>query len=775
MSQIGAAIPRKDGWEKVTGTAKYNSDFLPAGTLHARLLTSTQTHARIISIDATGAWAIPGVRAVVTGDTFPVPTGPLIEDRPPLAWQKVRYYGEPIAVVVAANEAQAKAAVDRITVAYELLPPVLSVTSAMQPGAPLVHEKLADYTLTALDIHPEPNSNIADRIKIRKGDMQKGWDLAEVVVEASYSLPQADHIAMETRNVGLEILPGGQVNVFSSTQAPFEVRKAISQYFGVAPGDVVVHTPLVGGGYGGKAPVQLELIAYLASKAVGGRMVRLANTREEDIVSSPCKLGLEARVKLGATSNGELTAASFTFLVDTGGYANTGPRMAKSMAVSCTGPYQVPNVWCDALCVYTNHPYATSFRGFGHLSCTFCMERAMDKLAYALQMDPAELRRKNAILPGMNAPTQMKLTESNLGDVSACLAKARELIRWDEGIRIEIGRGKVRAKGIACFWKTSDSPTDAHSGATITFLSDGTINLNVGAVEIGPGTKTALAQILADRLRITTDQVFVELPVNTRTSPYHWKTVASMTTYMVGSAVVEAADDAIRQIKSLGAAALRCSPEQLEVAHNQVFLKADPGRFIDVDKLVYGYKYTDGNAMGGQVIGRGSFIMRHLTPLNHETGEGKPGPYWTPGVQAVEVEYDTADHTYRLVTAVTVIDAGRVINPKIARGVITGGMNMGFGIGSREEFLYGPDGTVLTTSLRTYKPMRFGENPAYRVHFIETPQADSPGGMRGMGEHGIIGIPAALANALSAAAQAEINQIPVTPELIWRLKEGPVR
>ncbi len=771
---IGRSVQRTEAWDKVTGDAKYTDDSIVSGILHGKLVTSPYAHAIIKSIDTSEAVHAPGVHAVIIGSSFPILCGVVIEDHPPLAIDKVRYFGEPVAMVVATSERQAMAAVHLVRVEYEPLPVVNSPGDAIKGDAIVIHENLGRYKLAVEDVSPEPHTNIAERIKIRKGDMAKGWAESDVVIEAEFTMPKSDHIAMETRNARAEIHADGQVVISTSTQSPFSVRDMISQYFGVDLGKVTIKTSLVGGGFGGKSPVQLELLAYMASKTVGGKPVKIANAREEDMVTSPCRLGLEAKIKLGASKDGFLKAAEMVYLVDTGAYADIGPRLAKSIAISCTGPYHVENVWCDSLCVYTNHPYSTSFRGFGHASLTFCIERTLDKLAFTLGMDPLELRIKNALTPGKTTPTQVKTTLSNLGNLTACLEKLKDLIKWDEGMRVDLGKNKIRAKGISCFWKTSDSPTDAVSGVFLSFNTDGSINLNSGVVEIGPGMKTTLAQILAEKMKMDMSRIHIKLEVDTQVSPEHWKTVASMTTYMAGKAVLKAADDLIHQLKSLAAIAMRCSPEDLVVANEKVYLQQDPDFFISFKDLVHGYKYPNGNAIKGPLLGRGDFIMSHITNLDRESGKGKPGPGWTVGAQAVEVEYDTKEFTYRILKAATVLDAGKVINPKTARGLITGGMCMGLGLGSREAFSYDTEGRVLTTSLRTYKVMHLGEEPEYLVEFIETPQIDAPYGARGIAEHGIIGIPAALANALSSAAQVDLNQTPITPEYIWKTKTGGV-
>jgi len=771
---VGQDVIRKEAWDKVTGRAKYNSDVSFPGLLHAAIVTSTCAHGRIKRLDYSQAVTMPGVRKVLTGGYYSFLTGSVLEDKPPLAVGKVRYYGEPVALVIADSEAEACAAATRVVVEYEDLVPVDSPSTAMQPEAPLVHEDLASYKHVIPEVYPVANTNINNHQKIRKGDMDKGWNESEVIVAASYSLPAADHIAMETRNAWAEVLPDGEVVIHSSSQAPFAIRKLISDHFGYDLGKVVVHVPMVGGAYGGKAGVDLEYLAVMASLSVGGQPVKVSNTREQDITGSPGKLSLDAKVKLGASKDGILKAGQYTFILGTGAYADTGPRMGSSMTTNCTGPYHLENVWCDTYCVYTNHTYNTSFRSFGHSSFSFAVERTMDKLAAALKMDPMELRRKNAIQAGHTSPGQVKLTPNLLGDVKGCLNKVENLINWSEGDRIDLGNNLIKAKGLACFWKTSNSPTDAISAATITFNSDASCNLNVGAVEIGPSSKSTLAQIAADILKLDYNKVHVEFEVNTRTSPHHWKTVASMTTFMVGRAVQEAANDAIRQIESIAAIALQCSPEDLALDKGRVYFKDDPSVYIDLANVVHGYKYPNGHTIGSQVIGRGTSIVPRLTPLDQNTGQGKPGPYWTPGAQAVEVELNLNDYSYKILRAATVIDAGKVINPKAAKGLVMGAMGMGLGLGTREYFIYDNNQQLQNSSLRTYKVMRIGEQPEYLVDWVETPHATSALGSRGLAEHGIIAIHAALVNALSKAAQVEIDLVPVLPETIWQKKGAKI-
>jgi CO/xanthine dehydrogenase Mo-binding subunit len=768
LDVIGKSVLRKESFDKVTGRARYTHDFHSTSMLSVQKVISPYGHARIVEIDLTEADKVPGVRAILAGEHFPL-TGEGIRDRPPIAVDKVRYHGEVVALVVADTPVQAKKAADLINIKYELLPVVNSPTEAFQSGAPLVHPDLGSYKKEESE-YPVPGTNIATHVKIRKGNMETGWDESEFSVEANFSFAPSDHVAMETRCATAEISADGTIHITTSSQAPFMVKQLIAAYFKEDMGKIIVDTPLVGGGYGGKASVQLEILAYLASKAVGGKPVKVLNTREEDILTSPCHIGLDATIKFGANRDGKIKAAEIQYLWDSGAYSDKATDLTRAGAVDCTGPYHIENLWCDSYCLYTNHPYPGPFRGFSHSELSFAIERTMDLLAEKLEMDPLELRRRNAILPGNTTPTRVLLNKSNVGNLPKCIDRLKELIQWEEGQVVEINNRTIRAKGISCSWKTSTIDTNAPSGVILTFNRDGTINLISGVIEIGTGTKTVLAQILAERLKMDVKDIYVRMNVDTQTTPEHWKTVASRGTFMNGKAVLLAAEDVIRQLKEIASCVLRAPKEDLEVAKSRVFLKDDPTIGLPFKDIGYGYQYPNGNSIGGQIIGKGNYILRRMTHLNPETGEGQPGPEWTVGAYGVEIEFDRKNYTYRLLKAAAVIDIGRVLNEKAAIGQVMGAMSIGLAFAGRETFYFDKLGRVLNPQLRTYRPLRYGENPEYLVDFVMTPQLDAPYGARGVGEHGLLGMPGALGNALSTAAGVSLHHLPLIPELIWRTK-----
>lgn len=765
-------VIRKEAWDKVTGAAKYNCDSNLTHTLHGKILTSEYSHAIIKNINITKAKKSKGVQSIITGDYSSVLTGSIINDRPILAKDKVRYYGEPVCIVVANSEEEAAAALKLIEIEYEPLPVINSIDEALEKKSILVHEQNGRYYCPDIGVYPVIDTNIADLVKIRKGSMEAGWDKSHVIIEADFYLPATDHIAMETRNSDTQILPSGDIVVNTSTQGPFTVKEGISKSFNETEGNVVVKTPLVGGAFGGKAGAYVELLTYIASLSVEGKKVRIASTREEDISTWPTNICTKTHMKLGASRDGVIQALEIINYVDIGAYAGTGPRISKSMAINFTGPYNIENVYCDSYSIYTNHIFVTSFRGFGHLELTFCIERMIEKLAKELNMDSFAIRTINAIKEGNYSPTGTRITLSNSGSITECLEVLKKRINWREGHIRHTDKGTIITKGIASFWKSSNSPTNASSGALLLFNSDGSINLNVGAVEIGPGMKTQLAQILAEKLKMDMNQIHVTMEVDTRMIPKHWKTVASMTIFMVGNAVLNAAEDVIRQLKALGGIIFKCPPDNIQVANQRIYMNDDPCNYKDFKDVVHGYKYQGGESIFGQIIGRGTYIMQKLTDLDPETGMGRSSPSWTVGAQAVEIEYNPKNYSYRILSASTVIDSGKVINTKFSKGVVMGGMSMGIGVATREELKYDKKAVLENSSLRTYKLLRIGQQPVYTVDFVENPQIDAPYGSRGIGEHGILAIPAAIANALSLASNVELDKLPIAPEEIWKIKSG---
>lgn len=771
FNTIGKNIERKDGQEKVSGKIRYTDDLPLPGMLFTAFVTSLHAHAEIISIETGEAQKAPGVLGVFTGDNFPYLIGLYLGDKPPLARGKVRYFGEPVAVVVAQTEFYARRAAKLISVNYNPLPIISSPREAIKKDAPILHEELDSYKHIDAII-PEPGTNISNRTRIRKGNIEAGFKAADTIIEERFSFPPGDHVFMEDRIAIVEIRSDGQVMIKSSTQSPFGVQNLMSSFFNIPSGKITVTAPPLGGGFGGKAGIQLEPLAYLLSKEMHGRPVRIALTREEDLVSAPGSAGLQAQVRLGAKKDGTLTAADILLLFDAGGYADYAVNVSRAAAFASSGPYRIDNLRTDSLSVYTNHPFATAYRGFGHIELSYAIERAMDIMSEKLGMDPVELRIKNSIKAGDTTPTQNVL-DNNTGDLQGCLRKVSERLNWTEGNYIRVSKTVVRTKGIACFWKAPAIPTNTEAGAIITFNNDGSINLSTGAVEIGQGIWTGLAQMVAEKFGVDPAMVHVVREVITDRSPHDWSTAASRTLFMAGRAALMAASDAISKIKKIASSVLLCPEEDLEVSGGKVFIRDEKDNNIPLGNIVNGYTYIDGKSIGGPIIGTGHYISRHLTNVDPETGAGRPALEWTIGAEGVEVEVDLRDGTFKILKAACAMDVGRVINPDLARGQIVGSMAMGIGYSTTEAFEFDKNEKVLNGSLRDFKILRYGDHPEYFVDFLTTPQQDGPYGARGLGEQGIIGMPGALSAAFSKAVGKQLNRMPLTPEYLWT--EGGIK
>jgi len=767
-SHLGTSPIRTDAPAKVRGTLRFTDDSIRPGTLHAAVLFSPLAHAEIQKIETAAATSAPGVRGVFTGADWPdTLIGLYMGDKPPLARGKVRHHGEPVVVVVADDEAAAQNALRLVKAEYAPLPALGSPREALAPGAPILHPDMAQYAKIP-DVLPEPGTNVANRTKIRKGDVEKAFAAADVVAECECSFPPGDHVAMEPRVAIAEFGADGRLEIDSSTQSPFEVRNLLARALGMPERRIVVRAGPIGGGFGGKAGIMLEPLAALLAMRFPGRPVRLANTREADLLSSPGRPGLQARVRLAARADGTLLGADIEFLFDSGGYADYAVNVSRAAAISCTGPYNVPAVKTDSLCVYTNHPFATAFRGFGHIELSYATERAMDLLAERLRMDPAALRLKNAIRQGDLTPTGAPMDE-NTGDLPACLAKVKERLAWDsQPHRVVRPDGKIRAKGISCFWKAPAIPTFTDAGAVLYFADDGSATLATGVIEIGQGAHEGLRMLVAEALKTDLDHVHVTRHVDTDRSPHDWATAASRSLFMAGRAALDAVADAVAQIKNVAAAPLRCPAEDLEVAGGRVFIRDEPSHFLPLEKVVLGYVHPNGNAIGGPVIGRGWYITPDLTSLDPATGAGKPWLEWTLGAEGVEVEIDPADGAIRVLKAACAMDVGKVVHPALSRGQVVGAMAMGIGYSLSEGFVFDARQAVQNGSLRDYKIMRYGEDPEYFVDFVETPQSDGPYGLRGLGEQGIVGMPGCLSQAVSLAIGRQMTALPMTPEAIWK-------
>ena len=769
---IGKEIERHDSFEKVTGQAEFVGDIKLNGMLYAKLKTSPHAHAKIIRIDTSKAEALPGVRAVITARDGNAWVGIYMVDRSALADEKVRYFSEAVAAVAADTQEIANHAAELIEVEYEVLEPVLDVKKAIAPGAPRVHENSEHYDYIKGVFFPEPERNVANRTKIRRGDVTEAFARADVVIENTYEQPQVLHSPIETHGTIVQWGHGDQIKIHSSSQSPFAIRDLFAIAFGLSKNQVEVSVPYVGGGFGGKSGIHLEPLVGMLSKKAGGRPVKLIPTREEECGTLPCRQGLFARIRTGALKDGTIIAEEAEYLWDGGAYADYGVNISRAGATTGCGPYHIENVSVDSVTVYTNHVFGTAYRGFGHPEVFFAVERQRDLLAQALDMDPIELRLKNLLVSGDETITGELITE-NTGRVGDCLRKVAEELNVSAPYSAEEkasfeASGKYRGKAAVVLQKSPAMPTWSASSAVVHMNEDGSVRITVGGVDFGQGTYTVLQQIAAERLHLPLEKVHITPTLNTSVSPYDWQTVASRMTVLCGAALCDACDDLVDQLITMGSIVLRAAKHEVALGDGDVYVKQNPHQRVAYAQMCLGYTYENGNAIGGPMIGRGKSIAQGLTNLCAETGQGKAALDWTYGAHAVEVEVDIHTGDVRILDIATCMDVGRIMNAALLKGQVVGGVLQGIGTAFSEVVCYDAEGRLLTRNFVDYKIPTIKDMPNQSsVLCIETPQLDGPYGARGIGEHPLIGITAVIANAVANAVGIQFFDLPISSDKVY--------
>ena len=771
LKLVGKEARRVEGVGKVTGDAVYVSDMELPGMLHAQIKKSPHARARILRIDTTKAEALSGVRAVITGKELNYKLGLYVVDKDILAKDEVRHYGEAVAGVAADTIEIARAAADLIEVDYEVLPAVLNHMDALKPDAPLVHPDLGNYDYVPV-FSPQAGTNIPNLSKLRKGDADKGFSESAWIVEREYTNPSVQHVPMETHVAIVEWKTGDEVTIWSSAQSPFTVRNLFCYTFKLPLNKVRVIVPNVGGGFGGKAGIHLEPLLACLSRKAGGRPVKMRATREEEFSLLPCRSALTYRIKTGVSAEGKILAQKLTLYWDAGAYADYAVNVTRASSYSAAGPYEVPNVELDAYTIYTNKPYGTAYRGFGHVEFFWGLERHMELIARTIGMDPLEFRLKNLLKPGSLTITGETITDHS-GDPAKCLEAAAEAIGYgrltpEEKAR-ELRTGRRIGKGIATLHKAPAMPSFTATAAVVKMNTDGSVIVNIALTEIGQGSATAIAQIAAETLRFPLDRVKVTIEKDTDKEPYDWQTVASKGLILSGNATIMACQDLLGQAYEVAAQVLRSQAVDLDHDERGVFVKHRRERVIGFGELSVGYAFPDGNAIGGPLIGVGRYVAQGLTNLDKETGQGLPALDWTFGAHGVIAEVDGETGEYRIIKIASVFDVGKVINPDIVRGQAIGGMIQGLGTAICEGYIYDEAGHLLNPSFTDNKIPTAKDLPEEIESIaVETAQLDGPFGARGVGEHPMISVAPALGNAILDATGAELLHMPIRFEDVWR-------
>lgn len=770
---VGGSAERIDALDKVTGAAQYVHDMVLPRMLFGRMKVSPHAHARIVSIDTSKAEAYPGVRAVLVGSELDTRLGLYMIDKFILARDVVRYQGEAVAAVAAETEDAAKRACELIEVEYEPLPAIFDPEESIADGALLVHPELHTYRYMKGVFFPRAHSNVAHHQKIRKGDVDQGFAGADRVFEYEFENPPVAHAPLETHVTIAQYLPGSRAQIWTSAQSPFTVRNLFAVAFGLPHNSIRVQIPYVGGGFGGKAGIHLEPLAWCLSRKANGRPVKITATREEDINTLPSRQGLKTRIKTGVTNDGKITALKVQYLWDAGAYADYGVNIGRAAATSGAGPYEVPNCWIDSLVVYTNKVFGTAYRGFGHLEVLWGVERNIDLIARELGIDPYEMRQKNVLRTGALTITGEKIT-ANHGRPDLCLEKVAQEINYSDHAKTAPDpktlplRGKVRGKGVALLQKAPAMPVFTSCSAVIKFNEDASVNVLISGVDYGQGTYSMLRQVVAQELSIPLDKVQIVFDCDTATQPYDWQTVASRFTVMGGNACIEAAHDCIAQIKEVAGQVLRAPEHELVCEDERVYVRHTPDQSLSYREIALGYTYPNGNSIGGPIVGRGKYIAQGLTHLHPETGQGKAALDWTYGAHGIEIEVDLETGDIEVIHIASAFDVGKVMHEGMCRTQVQGGVIQGLGSALLEGFVFNSKGRMLNPSFVDYKLLTARDLPRkMSAFFIETPQLDGPYGARGVGEHPMISIPSAIGNALRDALGIDFHELPLTSERVY--------
>ncbi len=750
---IGKSLPRPDAWEKVRGRPIFAGDFAVAGMLHARIVRSPYASARIARIDTAAAAALPGVVAVLTHADVPrnemrmelpgrmaeATAGAVLATQPVLAHDRVRFQGEPVVAIAAETPEAATAAAERVRVEYESLPGVYDPISALEPGAPQVHE----------------GGNVLRRWHLRKGDLAAGWRLADVVVEHTYRTPFVDHAYMETETGVGWIDAEGVLTLRVSTQV-LEHFRDVADVLDLPHSRVRLEGAYLGGGFGGKEDVTVEcLLGLLVWKT--RRPVSLVFSREESFIGHGKRHPYVLRYRTGATRAGELTALEAELVSDSGAYAALSPWVLLYSLVTATGPYRVPHVTVDAVTVYTNNPVASAYRTFGSIQTCMAYESQMDALAEALGMDPLELRERNFLRKGDSIATgQVLESEPLLGET---MRRAWAALGPP---RAGVGPARV-ARGLAASFTPYGRMCWTHDSASawVGMELDGTAVVRCAAPDVGGGQTASLCSITAEVLGLPPEQV-VAVGRDSHFTPRAGTTTATRQLFMSGNAVLVTAREVRRHLVDQAAELLEAAPGDIELADGRAFVRGATGRAVGFAVIV-----KAATAAGRPVQALEKYDAPSAPTIDLATGQGKPFNDYTFGTQAVEVEVDCETGHTRVTRLCACYDVGQAINRQSAEGQIEGGAVQGMGHAMMEEVVL-DEGISKNPHLLDYKIPTTLDAPPIETILLESGAGLGPFGAKGIGEPAMTPTPAALMNAVSRATGTRMTDLPLTAERVLR-------
>ena len=736
MKQVGIEIPRVDVVDKVLGERKFGADLPSEGLVFLKVLRSSKPHARIIGLQIEEALRVPGVERIFTAKDIPGRNliGTITKDQPVLASERVRYIGDPVALIAAKTEEIAEEAARKVVVFYEDLPAITHPEDALKAYAPQIHEK----------------GNLLMEYHVIKGDVRSGFKEADVIVEEVYTTTWIDHAYMEPDAGTSYPDEEGRITVVCPTQNVHYDQKEVAAVLGLPIEKVRIVQCATGGGFGGRLDITVQCLLALAVFYLK-KPVRIVYSREEVFQVISKRHPLKILYKSGAKKDGMLTAVEVDILGDSGAYASYSATVAIRSAVHATGPYKVPHVRVRSQIVYTNNPWSGAMRGFGIPQMAFAHESQMDLLAQALKMDPIEFRLKNAFHAGSETATGQTLMASvGIGETLRKVKEARD--QWTLS-KTDPGRPYIkRGMGIGSMWYgIGNTGVPNPSTAQIEVDPEGEIRLYAGVADIGQGSDTILLQIASEALGLPLKEIRL-MRADTAVTTDAGATSASRQTYISGNAVIDAVKNLKRELIREASFVFKVDEKELMVEGGAVKQRSNPSVSLSVSEV--------GKRAGKVLRGEGTFDPE-TTKLDPKTGQGSPYATYAFATHLAEVEVDTDTGRVKVNRMVACHDVGKAIHPKNVIGQITGGIGMGVGFALMEEYIPGE-----TASFVNYLIPTSMDIPEVIPLIVEDHEPTGPFGAKGVGEPALIPSAPAILNAIADAIGERIYHLPANLERV---------
>jgi CO/xanthine dehydrogenase Mo-binding subunit len=743
MSVVGKRFRRLESVNRVRGAGLFADDIKYHNMLHATVVRSPVARGTLRKINTESIIKNKNITGVYTYKDIPgknsIPI--VIDDQPFLAEKNVNYIGEPIAVIVADDRKDARAAAQNVKLKIEKLPPLLDTLNARNHP----------------DIHLFGDDNIFKHLKVRRGNPGLAFQNCDIIVENEYHTPYQEHAYIEPQAMIAIPFPDGSIEIRGAMQCPFYVRKAVTTVLGLPESKVRVIQSATGGAFGGKEDVPSLLACQVALPAFKlGRPVKLLYDRAEDIISMSKRHPSYTRYKSGATKDGILRACEVEYVLDGGAYATLSAVVLFRGTVHAVGPYKCENVKVDGYAVATNKVPCGAFRGFGSPQVLFAAESQMDQLAVILNLNPVEFRRRNLLHAGDSTITCQKL-QNSVG-LEKTLDKVIQVSGWTpkENKDENIGYGFSTifyGVGLGAGGKHL-----ARTGARVIVHSDGSILFSVGTTEIGQGMTTVLAQIVAEELGAPLEWVDM-LPVDTSRVPDSGPTVASRSTTMSGNALRDACMKIRNSLETEASDMLNCSLSEIIINDGRVLHGSNSIPLIDVIKSCTAKKIS---------LSAEGWHVSPPTSFDENTGAGDVYVTYAWATNLVKLKVDRETGEVTVLKIWSAHDIGKAINPTLAEGQIEGGVLQGMGYALMEDMKTGSDGAITNPEFSTYIIPTAEDQPEIIPLIVEEPYPNGPYGAKGFGEQPLMGIAPAVANAVYDAVGVRIKELPLTPEKIWR-------